>query len=327
MQRNHYFDFLRGIAIMMVVAIHTFNATETDVPHHVVDVYCLVRQLLNCAVPIFLAISGYFLCSKNLATWDKRKAFWVKQMPKVYIPTMIASLPYLIISLMHGMNAFVAVIYMIVCGYSIYYFIALILQYYALLPVLQKVTSGGVILSAAISMISVGGVTYVTKIMNPNLPLIAYAGSFPVWLVFYAMGCYLRKVKRDYSLYLPVIMVLLSIVISYAETYYWNTFYDGGFGIKCSAYVYSMAVIMVLFSIRVEQAYKRNIVTRSIEYIGRISFAIYLYHLFVVMCFDRFHVTEMPWIIRWMVCIATTTVVVTLARRIFPKKYYWVYGG
>lgn len=143
MQRNYYFDFLRGIAIMMVVAIHTFNAAETDMSHLMVDSIALMRQLINCAVPIFLAISGYFLCSKNLDTKNERKVFWRKQIPRVYVPTMIVSLPYLYFSLMSGINPLKAIICMVVCGYSVYYFIALILQYYALLPILQKVTSGG----------------------------------------------------------------------------------------------------------------------------------------------------------------------------------------
>lgn len=143
MQRNYYFDFLRGIAIMMVVAIHTFNVEEADLQGRAVDMTTFVRQLLNCAVPIFLAISGYFLGNKRLETWSERKVFWRKQITKVYIPTMIVSLPYLAIALMHGEHPLIAVLTMLICGYSIYYFIALILQYYALLPILQKVKSGG----------------------------------------------------------------------------------------------------------------------------------------------------------------------------------------
>lgn len=143
MLRNSYFDFLRGIAIMMVVAIHTFNIEEADLCGSAVDLTTLVRQLLNCAVPMFLAISGYFLCNKKLETWGERKTFWLKQMTKVYIPTMIVSLPYLSLALMHGMNPLEAVLMMLICGYSIYYFIALILQYYVLLPMLKKIKWGG----------------------------------------------------------------------------------------------------------------------------------------------------------------------------------------
>lgn len=52
MKRNSYFDFLRGLAIMMVVGIHTFSVGNVDM-HQDIDASVLVRQMLNCAVPIF----------------------------------------------------------------------------------------------------------------------------------------------------------------------------------------------------------------------------------------------------------------------------------
>lgn len=51
-QRNLYFDFLRGVAIILVVAIHSFILGENSNE---------IRQLLNTAVPLFVAISGFFL--------------------------------------------------------------------------------------------------------------------------------------------------------------------------------------------------------------------------------------------------------------------------
>ena len=64
--RLNYYDFLRGIAILMVVAIHTGPAYHFESMQGVLVV--MVRQVLNCAVPIFFAISGYFLAMKKLET-------------------------------------------------------------------------------------------------------------------------------------------------------------------------------------------------------------------------------------------------------------------
>lgn len=55
-------------------------------------------------------------------------------------------------------------------------------------------------MSAIISLASISALSYFTKIQGHEMPLIAYAGPFPVWCVFFAMGCYLRKCKRNYSL-------------------------------------------------------------------------------------------------------------------------------
>lgn len=76
----------------MVVGIHTFIPYTIDTPLGVFNAF--VRQILNCAVPIFLALSGYFLGAKDLNTIDSIKGFWKKQIPKVYIPALIWSLPY-----------------------------------------------------------------------------------------------------------------------------------------------------------------------------------------------------------------------------------------
>ena len=92
-QRVEYYDFLRGIAIIMVVGIHTFVPCPIDTTIGCIS--AIVRQILNCSVPNFLVLSGLFLGKKLLDSKEKRISFWKKQIPKVYIPALIWSLPYL----------------------------------------------------------------------------------------------------------------------------------------------------------------------------------------------------------------------------------------
>ena len=138
-QRSEYFDFLRGIAILMVIAIHT--SPRLDYCGITSFVLILIRQLVGCSVPIFLAISGFFLGKKLLETKEQIVKFWRKQIPKVYIPALIWSLFYYVQSVKDGSNPFLALGILVCMGYSIYYFIALIIQCYLLLPILQKVDS------------------------------------------------------------------------------------------------------------------------------------------------------------------------------------------
>lgn len=77
-QRDTYFDFLRGIAIIMVIGIHTY----TD---GLVHFNLFLRQFLNCAVPIFLAISGYFIGHKSFVEQGSCVKFLKKHVPRVYI--------------------------------------------------------------------------------------------------------------------------------------------------------------------------------------------------------------------------------------------------
>ena len=86
-ERESWFDFLRGVAVLMVIAIHTFAATSQK-EEMVGDALIVSRQMLNCAVPLFLAISGYFL-AKNARSSGRMRRFLKHQIPKIYIPTLI----------------------------------------------------------------------------------------------------------------------------------------------------------------------------------------------------------------------------------------------
>ena len=136
MQRNLYFDTLRGIAILMVVAIHTFIACEFDNFQSICAIS--MREIFNVAVPLFLAISGFFIERKKFESNYQIITFWKKQIPKVYIPTLFWSIPYLTLALYHQQSLLKNILVFLLCGYSIYYFIALIIQCYLLLPFIQK---------------------------------------------------------------------------------------------------------------------------------------------------------------------------------------------
>lgn len=144
-QRITYFDFLRGAAILMVVAIHTYPNDGFATP--LATTQMLGRQLIGCAVPVFLAISGFFLAHKALDTREERFAFWRRQIPKIYIPCLVWSIPFFALSLA-GMESFslggvaLRTVYTLLGGCSIYYFIALIIQCYLLLPWLRTVNRG-----------------------------------------------------------------------------------------------------------------------------------------------------------------------------------------
>lgn len=140
--RNNYFDLLRGIAILMVIGIHTFDPPINGCVDGF-DLGVLVRQTLNVAVPLFLALSDFFLYRKPLNTKERVAIFWKKQIPKNYIPVLIWSLPLFALDILGAKSILSSVLKLIICGYSIYYFVALIIQYYMLLPVLQRVKLNG----------------------------------------------------------------------------------------------------------------------------------------------------------------------------------------
>ena len=322
MQRNLYFDALRGIAIMMVVAIHTFYACEFESWLSICAIS--MREIFNMAVPMFLAISGFFI--GRMVFEDKRQVFvfWKKQIPKVYIPVLFWSIPYFALAILEGQSILENVLLLFFCGYSIYYFIALIVQCYLLLPVIQKKmlnpVMGGVL---CISMICVTVVSY-TSITK--LPLIVFAGPVIVWLIFFWLGVYISRSSRDYNIRWILIGVIISFVLMVIETKFRHEATGGGYGIKPSSFVFSFLMILLLFSKRIEMQYKSgNIVNKVLIVMGNYSFPIYLIHCFVIILV--FYFVSIPvWIIRWAIVVVITMLIIYLARKVLPKKYLKIIG-
>ena len=323
MQRNLYFDTLRGIAILMVVAIHTFIACEFDNFQSICAIS--MREIFNLAVPLFLAISGFFIGRKKFESNYQIITFWKKQIPKVYIPTLFWSVPYLTLAVYHQQSLLQNILVFVLCGYSIYYFIALIIQCYLLLPFIQKkmlnYEMGGVILGLSLICVAVISYTSITR-----FPLIVFAGPVIVWLIFFWIGVFLSRRERDYKIGKIFIGVLLSFVLMLIETKYRHEATGGGYGIKPSSFIFSFLMILLLFSKRIEHKYvKDKVINKALIVVGDYSFSIYLIHCFVITIVFHF-VTISNWIVRWTIVVAITMLFICLVRKVLPNKCLKIIG-
>lgn len=323
MQRNLYFDSLRGIAILMVVAIHTFIACEFDNFQSICAIS--MREIFNVAVPLFLAISGFFIGRKKFESNYQIITFWKKQIPKVYIPTLFWSVPYLTLALYHQQSLLKNILVFLLCGYSIYYFIALIIQCYLLLPFIQKkmlnYAMGEVILSLSLICVAVISYTSITR-----FPLIVFAGPVIVWLIFFWIGVFLSRSERNYKIGWIFVGVLVSFALMLIETKFRHEATGGGYGIKPSSFIFSFLMILLLLSKRMEQKYvKDNIINKVLTVVGDYSFPIYLIHCFVITIVFHF-VTISNWIVRWTIVVAITMSFICLVRKVLPNKCLKIIG-
>ena len=71
MERDLFFDRLRGLAILCVVLIHTITSRGI--------VALVIRQVIAFAVPIFSFISGYFMASKEINNFSDYIDFLKKE--------------------------------------------------------------------------------------------------------------------------------------------------------------------------------------------------------------------------------------------------------
>ncbi len=321
-QRLHYFDFLRGIAILMVVAIHTYPNDGFGTPWTVAQ--AVGRQLISASVPIFLAISGFFLARKDLDTWPERMAFWRKQVPKIYLPCIIWSVPLFLLQIRNlqdnpAIGIILRLAYLLACGYSIYYFIALIIQCYVLLPWQSHVTRGRVICFALLSFLSVATVNFIINIEGYPLPLLIYAAPFPVYGFFFVLGVWLSRQPRNYRL-LPLISgTVAALVLSVAEAWWQYGFHGGGLGLKMSTHLYSTFLILLLFSRRLQNAYTgQSFIARIVRKIGEVSFGVYLIHCYFIAVLIKLWPSG-NWFLTWLIVTGATVTVILAVRRIAPN--------
>ena len=288
--RIEYFDVLRGLAILGVVAIHSSGSglqfSEESINFNFTVLW---RNILNFAVPMFLAISGYFLAKKTIGSSKEYAAFQRKQIPRVYIPLLIWSLVWFGLSVLifnkPVVHEFVKLVFFQSSGP--YYFIALIIQYYLLLPVLKKLANKkGLVFSLLISMVMTCTVFYIRYYTEIDLALILYAGNFATWLMFFVLGLYLGSGKginipNKYLVALVLIFYALSCIESYVLIAMFHQAGDAVTAVKASSFMYSFFAIIFLFN------NPDLIKSKTLKKVGVVSFGIYLTHMFALTVISR----------------------------------------
>lgn len=282
-ERISYFDILRAIAIVGVVAIHASGTgLQFDADSINFHFTFLWRNLLNFAVPLFLAISGFFLVRKRFAGLSDYAAFLKKQLPRVYIPVLSWSLAWLVIAVVVYEQAIVDEVIKLLTFQSSgpYYFIALIIQFYILLPVMKRLANpAGLIFSVAVSILVTGLIFYLRYILNVSMPFIVYAGNFLTWLMFFVLGMYLGsvskiKISNPTLLLLTFALYVLSCVESYLLFYTFQQAGDAVTAVKASSFLYSFFLILLVFK---NQSWIQSV---TLKKLGEMSFGIYLIHMF-----------------------------------------------
>ncbi|RXG21696.1 acyltransferase [Leeuwenhoekiella marinoflava] len=280
-----YYDLLRGLAIIAVISIHSTGIGYTfDNSSLNFNITVIWRQLINFAVPLFIAISGFFLANKKVDSKKSYLQFIKKQVPRVLIPYLLWSVVYLGIAYLRG-TPLLSLIYRLVTFSSSvpFYFILLIIEYYLLLPLLQKLgTSKGLVIAALISGLSCFLIFCFKYFTEISLPIFV-TGSAPSWLIFFVLGIYLRNNTIKLNNRALILLLISGLVLSIIETYIlYDHFNDIGYSVtavKFSSFVYSTFVILFAFKNANRNFSKRKL----LAYIGEISFGIFLSHIFFMM--------------------------------------------
>ncbi len=161
-----------------------------------------------------------------------------------------------------------------------------------------------------------------------SLPLVVYAGVLPCWIMFFFLGVVLgiRK-RREYFLWIPLSIAVVGFMISVVSSRYLYEAYHGGYGVKPSSFIYAFGVILFLFDKKVETLVSshRNMILRSMVWLGKISFAVYLIHIYMVnFVVNRFTIDS--WFLRTVFALVLTVLFIVILKRLIPERLHKYIG-
>lgn len=184
-------------------------------------------------------------------------------------------------------------------------------------------------MSVLVSFVMISVVTYYNIVLDAHLPLIIYAGCCLLWLMFFVVGCVLSQKNRIYSLKMPIAIIMVGFILSLVESYYYLSNYSLGFGIKPSSFIFSLGAVLLLMNNKLEKFYlsHKNMCTRILEYIGGVSFAVYLIHCYVIgWILPHIGVFNNIWLVRWLIAVLISISVIEIMKKIIPHKWLYYIG-
>lgn len=293
--RNDIWDKWKGLAILSVVTIHALATTlefPIDSPNFQFGLFA--RQFVNFAVPLFLAISGYFSFSSVSAS----RNYWSyiqNRISRLLPPYLLWTVVYLLIRMDNPFSSLshFAMIFFAGTGIDIGYFVIVLIQFIFLAPFIHRLTSKKAHLTLMIILSATGlALSYFLRLGFTDLPISKFPLSvlfFIVWYPFFHLGIYVRMFPLNATRWRPLILsllgifFLLSLIEAIALTPYSVSVATSQ--IKVSSFLVSSLLFLCISM--TSQSSSDGAINRILVLSGRNSYLIYLCHLLFLVPISR----------------------------------------
>lgn len=264
-QRIFSFDFIKGIAMLAVIFIHTLLLFKL---FHKGDEYVIfiANNLLRYAVPVFLIITGILLNPTSVTDQKSIIKFYIKKILFIFLPYLLMTL----IVALYFQSSISNFFYLLFTGkaQAPYYYIVVLLQLYLIYPFLIRLNRNWLLWGSFL-------VSVVSFFLKSTWNLYDVPLFFP-YVYYFAYGIarrndYLKKhVKQIFNWNILIVIVAYLVFIVVRPEYYFNM-----------VYIYGIAVWEILYG--VSNKLKESWITRPVALIGRMSLWIFFVHFFIVM--------------------------------------------
>lgn len=319
---NKKIQIMRGLSIIAVIVIHTYN-TNT----YVWGGYgVIIRPFVNFAVGMFIFLSGYLTKENENGVY---RDIICRRIKKIIIPYIIWSFIFAIVN--RRINTFIPDVFMSKCN-GIYYFILVYIQMVLLIPVTFKLLRSRFSkLGWFVTPVSIFLIRYISLWFNIELGFPFQGELFVFWFGFYYLGVSLKNgyINLQLSKKCLTNLCLFSLVIQGVEGFIW--YWMGNFDMATTQLKMSSIITTGLLCIRAYICIEAGdlnlnerpvILKKFLKVLGDNSFGIYLSHMLIIRILNKLVPIANTFPINAIFVIMISTVCVMMAHRILGKYAY-----
>lgn len=319
---NKKIQIMRGLSIIAVIVIHTYNTNTYAWGGYGVA----IRPFVNFAVGMFIFLSGYLTKENENGVY---RDIIYRRIKKIIVPYIIWSFIFAIVN--RRINTFIPDVFMSKCN-GIYYFILVYIQMVLLIPVTFKLLQSRFSkLGWFVTPVSIFLIRYISLWFNIELGFPFQGELFVFWFGFYYLGVSLknRYINLQLSKKYLTNLCLFSLVIQGVEGFIW--YWMGNFDMATTQLKMSSIITTGLCCIRAYiyiEAGDLNlneqpvILKKFLKVLGDNSFGIYLSHMLIIKILNKLVPMANIFPINAIFVIMISTVCVMMAHRILGKHAY-----
>lgn len=339
MDRDDYWQAVRGLCIVLVVLIHSTNGLQyfgkpgLDWNYYF---WIIERQIVNIPVAVFLFLSGYFIPVGRIL--ESPRNYLLERIVRLVPSYIIWTAFYTVVNVVHLKKSHQPVGVKLLLEYLFlgksavpFYFIVVLIQLTLLTPLLLQCIHSAYIHRLMFALTPIYLIFIYCYQIRYN-ELLPYSQTlFPAWFIFYYIGMSLRvkgmpKIQIKKPVFWSGCFVLVALGLSLLECFLFQQFHISSLfavsQIKISSFLYALSVICFLFAIK---PYKTIFSNKLLIYLGNCSFGIFYIHMVMLLNIANkipFPIPVLPLeqLLKLTLAVLLSVTVVQVIKKLFPKK-------